>query len=163
MKNERNDNKAIRAFWDAYRASARIEADDYVVLQFGDGSALADELAAQVVARRKHATTSLLRDRTITGRPILKPGDRCVVIDGTDTPRCIVQILQVEIKRLRDVDEDFAWDDGGGDGSLAWWRAAQERYFRRQGAREGFTVDDTTFVVLERFAVVWPLERAGRR
>jgi uncharacterized protein YhfF len=91
------------------------------------------------------------------------PGDLCVVVDGKKSPRCIVQILLVEIRQLRDVDEGFAWDDGGGDGSLAWWRSAYERYFRRQGAREGYAVDDATEVVLERFKVVWPVEVANLR
>jgi uncharacterized protein YhfF len=161
MLDDVNEHDSVNGFWDAYEASARVGRAEYMVLRFGDGAELADELAAQVVAGKKRATTSLFRDVTESGKPMLKPGDLCVVVDGKNLPRCIVQISQVEIKPLRDVDKDFAWDEGGGDRSLEWWRSAHERYFRRQGAREGFAVDDATVVVLERFEVVWPIELAN--
>lgn len=154
---------SVSAFWDAYEASARVGHTVFVVLRFGDGPELADELAAQVVAGMKRATTSLLRDVTESGKPMLKPGDLCVVVDGKNSPCSIVQATKVEIKPLRDVDEEFAWAEGGGDRSLEWWRSAHERYFRRQGAREGFAVDDETVVVLVRFEVVWPFELAKLR
>jgi uncharacterized protein YhfF len=32
-----------------------------------------------------------------------------------------------------DVDQAFAFDEGEGDRSLAYWRAAHRRYFSRQG------------------------------
>jgi uncharacterized protein YhfF len=161
MRDDRIEHESIRGFLDAYEASVRVGHPEYVVLRFGDGDALADELAAQVVLGKKRATTSLLRDMTESGKPMLKPGDLCVVVDGRNSPRCIVQILRVAIKPLRDVDEDYAWAEGGGDGSLAWWRSAYDRYFRRQGARDGFAVDAATVVVLARFAVVWPLRLAN--
>jgi uncharacterized protein YhfF len=131
-------------------------------VRFGDSSDLADELATQVVVGEKHATTTLLRDFTELGKPMPKPGDFSVVIDGKNSPRCIVQTLHVDVKALRDVDESFARDEGGGDRSLEWWRSAHARYFKRQGAREGFAVDDGTEVILERFEVVWPLGFSDR-
>jgi|SRR5450755_4199555 len=160
MTDDRNVHESVKGYWDSFEASTGVSHAEYVVLQFGDGAALADELAAQVVLGKKRATTSLFRDVTARGHRVLKPGDLCVVVDGKNTPRCIVQISHVAIKPLHDVDEDFAWDEGGGDGSLAWWRSAQERYFRRQGAREGFAIDDAAEVVLSRFEVVWPLKLA---
>lgn len=159
MTDDRLIRDSVKTYWSAFEASARACDVVYDVLQLGDGAELADELAAQVVMGKKRATTSLLRDTTATGRHMLKSGGFCVVVDGKNTPHCIVQILQVEIKPLRDVDEDFARVDGGGDGSLRWWRAAHQRYFKRQGARDGFAVDDATVVVLARFEVVWPLRR----
>jgi uncharacterized protein YhfF len=163
MIDDRNVHVSVTRYWDAFEASARAGHAEYAVLQFGDGPELAAELAAQVVLGKKRATTSLLRDLTENGKRMLKPGDLCVVVDGKNTPCCIVRILRVDIKPLRDVDEDFAWNEGGGDGSLAWWRKAHERYFKRQGAREGFAVDDATEVILARFEVVWPLKLAKLR
>ena len=163
MRDGRILHESVKEYWDAFETSARIGHPDHVVLQFGDGAELADELSAQVVLGKKRATTSLLRDATENGKRLLKTGDHCVVVDGKNSPRCIVRILKVEVKPLRDVDEDFARDDGGGDGSLAWWRSAHERYFRRQGACEGFAIDDATVVVLARFEVVWPLRLANLR
>lgn len=156
------DHGRVKQFWDAYAHSARVGPKNFVVLRFGDGADLADELATQVVTGEKRATTSLVRDFSKLNKPIPKPGDYRVIIDGKNSPRCIARVVKVDVKPLRDVDESFAWDEGGGDRRLEWWRSAYARYFKRQGAREGFTVDDGTQVILERFEVVWPLELADR-
>jgi uncharacterized protein YhfF len=116
-----------------------------------------------VIAGKKRATTSLRRDFAKLGQPEPRPGNFGVILDGKGTPCCIIRTLQVDVKPMCDVDERFAWDEGGGDRSLAWWRSSHARYFRRQGAREGFSVDDSTEVILERFEVVWPPELADRR
>jgi len=89
-----------------------------------------------------------------------KPGDFSIVVDGSNRPRCIIRTLQVQVKPIHDVDEQFAWDEGEGDRSLKWWLSAHKRYFTRQGAREGFIVDDGIEVVLQRFEVVWPPQLA---
>ncbi len=155
-------NERVLLFWDAYATWARPGVNEFAILRFGDCADLADELAGQVVIGKKRATTRLRRDFTELGSRIPKPGDFSVIIDGKNSPRCIVQVLHVEIKALGDVDETFAWDEGGGDRSLTWWRSAHERYYKRRGAREGFPVDDGTEIVLERFTVVWPLELSDR-
>jgi uncharacterized protein YhfF len=156
-----NDER-VRRFWEAYADSARVGRKNFAILRFGDGAELADELATQVVTREKRATTTLLRDFTKLRRPLPKPGDLNVVVDGKNSPRCVVRVVKVDIRPLRDVDESFARDEGGGDRSLEWWRSAHARYFKRQSAREGFIVDDDTQVILERFEVVWPPELADR-
>lgn len=156
-----NDQR-VQRFWDAYAASTRVGVEKFAVVRFGDSADLADELATHVVTGEKRATTTLLREFTALGKPTPKPGDFSVVIDGQNLPRCIVQTLQVDVKPLLEVDESFAWAEGGGDRSLEWWRSAHTRYFKRQAAREGFAVDDGTEVILERFVVVWPLELSDR-
>ncbi len=123
---------------------------------------MADELVALVIAGAKRATTSLRRHFMEPSEQLPAVGDLGIVVDGDNAPRCIVQTVQVDVKPMREVDERFAWDEGEGDRSLTWWRSAHTRYFRRQGARDGFTVDEATEVVLERFVVVWPPEFADR-
>ena len=155
-------NERVQQFWDAYATSSQTAVDKFDVVSFGDCAGLADELATQVITGKKRATTLLLRDFIKLGRRMPEPGDFRVVIDGKNAPRCIVRILHVDVKALRDVDESFAWDEGGGDRSLQWWRSAHARYFKRQGVSEGFAIDDDTEVVLERFEVVWPRELSDR-
>jgi uncharacterized protein YhfF len=163
MIDEPVDDAGVQRFWEVYAAAACVGHNDFAVVRFGDGPDLADELAAQVTGGFKRATSRLLRDFTDLGRALPKPGDHGVFVDGKNSPCCIIQTVQVDVRTIRDVDEDFAAYEGGGDGSLAWWRSAHWRYFRRQGIREGFEVDDDTEVVLERFDVVWPLALADRR
>ena len=53
------------------------------------------------------------------------------------------------------VDDRFAWDEGEGDRSLAYWRRVHIDAF----ASGGYPVDDSTPLVLERFELVWPVSR----
>lgn len=152
---------AAEQLWSDFTTAVGISGN-FTVVQFGDTAELADELAALVVSGKKRATTALQRDYVARGGTIPKPGNFSVVVDSKNQPVCIIRTMFVDVKALRMVDEDFARDDGGGDQSLAWWRAAHVRYFKRQGASEGFSIDDDTQVVLERFVVVWPLEFADR-
>ena len=84
--------------------------------------------------------------------PIPVPGDHSVILDGDGHPICIIRTTSVEIRAFGLVDEQFAWDEGEGDRTLPWWRAAHIRYF----ASVGTPIDDETNVVLERFEKVWP-------
>jgi len=150
----------VRRFWDAYAKAAGVKRKTPPVVRFGDNDELADEHALLVIAGTKRAHASLPREFSSRGRRLPRIGDLSVLVDGTRTPRCVIRCVNVEVKPMHEVDERFAWDAGGGDRSLQWWMSAHTRYFRRQGAREGFSVDANTDVVLERFQVVWPPEHA---
>jgi len=67
-------------------------------------------------------------------------------------PLSIIETTRIEVRRLDDVDEDFAWTEGEGDRSLAWWREAHLGFFERVGT----PIDGDTPLVLEWFDVVWP-------
>jgi uncharacterized protein YhfF len=151
-----SDASGVQQFWDSYATASQPSEAAFRVWTFGDSSELANELAALVLAGTKRGTTSLLRSFHASGESLPEPGDFSIVVDGDGVPCCIVRTVRVEIKPMGDVDERFAWEEGEGDRSLAWWLSAHARYFRRQGSREGFSVDDRTKVVLVRFEVVWP-------
>jgi uncharacterized protein YhfF len=114
--------------------------------RFGDSAALADELVALVIAGRKTATCGAARDFP-DGPPAA--GYLSVMEDGAGRPRCVIETMQIEIKRFDEVDADFARDEGEGDLSYEFWRDAHEGYFRRNG---GFS--PAMHVVCERFRVV---------
>ncbi|HVR47145.1 MAG TPA: ASCH domain-containing protein [Candidatus Binatia bacterium] len=149
---------SLRLFWEEYaRATPGIQPV-YAVWTLGDGPALADELAAMVVDGSKRASAGLLRDFASQNEPLPRTGDHVILVDGQSTPRCVICITRVEVNLIRDVDERFVQKNGGGDGSIAWWLTANLRYFKRQGTRQGFAVDDRTEVVFVDFVVVWPMQ-----
>jgi uncharacterized protein YhfF len=145
--------EAIERFWDEF-AAATGETGPYTAWAFGgpDNPDLATRLAALVLDGPKRATTSRLADYAEDGEPLPAPGDLGVVLDGTGMPVCIIRTTSVEIRPYGDVDEAFAWDEGEGDRSLAFWRDAHERFF----AAAGTPIDALTPLVLERFEKVWP-------
>jgi len=140
--------------WEAYAAATGRQAR-WSAWAFGGPSMpeLADELAKLVVSGPKRATAGLLAEYERDGDPLPEVDEHSVVLDGSGRPACIIRATQVELKRLGDVDEKFAWDEGEGDRTLAWWREAHIRFFRG----EGWDIDDDSTMVLTRFEKVWPV------
>ncbi len=151
---------AVLAFWRAYREAAGLDHDDYDVVAFGDGPAMADELAALVLRGPKRATAGLHRDFGDGKDPLPRAGGHAVFVDGSGAPRGIWRTTEVTVKPLNAVDAAFAWDEGEGDRTLADWVAGHHRFFKRQAAQEGFEFREDLETVFERFRVVWPPDAA---
>jgi len=147
--------------WRAYRAAHPDVGDDYDVVAFGDSAAQADELAELVVAGTKRATAgSAYSFEGDDAEPAPVLGGHVVLVDGAGRPRCVWRTTQLDVKPLTEVDAAFAWDEGEGDRSLAYWLDAHRAYFTREAGRLGYPFDDAMPTVLERFTVVWPPELA---
>lgn len=116
---------------------------------FGDSPHLADELLALVIEGKKTATCCSLKQYQDEKIPMPKPGDRAVILDGAQRPRCVLETVELEVKPFDHIDERFARDEGEGDLSYTYWRSAHVNYFTRQGV---FSPDMLT--VCERFRLV---------
>lgn len=79
-----------------------------------------------------------------------------VVVDSAGRAVSIVRVYSVETRPFHAVDAEFAFTEGEGDRSLAYWQAAHHTFFEREALEGGFTFDDDSMVVLQRFEVVWP-------
>lgn len=142
--------------WQEFRTASRTDAELRGAFAFGDSADMADELAALVRHGPKRATAGLRAAYEHEGEPLPRPGDHWVVLDGAGQPVCVIRTAEVEIKPLDQVDAAFAWDEGEGDRSLAWWLAAHHRFFGRQCEQLGVPFREDMPVVLERFDLVWP-------
>jgi len=115
---------------------------------FGDCAALADELLELVLAGTKTATCSTEDEPNIS-----RPGESWIVLDGQGDPRCVIETLEVSFRRYGEVDAKFAFDEGEGDRTLAYWREAHRRYFERAGKfREDMILMCERFRLVEIFA-----------
>ena len=143
----------VQALWIAF-ATANDVAAPYTAWAFGSDRDPDQQtaLGRLVLEGPKRATAGLLAEYEAEGEPLPATGDYSVIIDGAGEPLCVIRTTAVEIRRLGDVDEDFAGTEGEGDRTLAWWRSAHEAFW----AREGRPVTDDSQVVLERFDLVWP-------
>jgi uncharacterized protein YhfF len=75
----------------------------------------------------------------------------------------VIETTEVRFARVGDVDLRHAVDEGEGYASVAEWRAGHEGFWHSENMRQylgdpGFTVDDDTEAVLERFRVVAVIE-----
>lgn len=111
---------------------------------FGDNPRLADELARLVLAGAKTATCWAECDGEQTAI-----GKQMVMLDGSGGAAAVIETVELKKLRFGEVDAAFAFDEGEGDRSLEYWRAAHRRYFTRRGS---FAPD--MMLWCERFRVV---------
>lgn len=111
---------------------------------FGDSPALADELAALVLAGVKTATCWAAVEGLKT-----EPGKLTVMLGGNGRPLAVIETVELTLRRFDEVDASFAYDEGEDDRSLASWREAHRQYFTRLGQ---FSPD--MMVYCERFRIV---------
>jgi len=139
-------------FWRSFVDATGIDGP-YTAWGFGNDPEMADELGLLVRDGPKRATTSLLAEYEDDDEPIPSVGDLSIVLDGRGDPLCVIRTVEVEVRAFGLVDDAFAWVEGEGDRSLAYWRDAHIRFFASQDR----PVDDDTPVVLETFELLWPL------
>jgi uncharacterized protein YhfF len=150
----------VRVFWQSYLASL---PEEHPARQcglppawgFGDSPEMEDELGRLVYDGIKTATCSSLWEMEHDGEPLPKPGDLSIILDGRSNPLCIIETTEVEVKPFNAVDAAFAYDEGEGDRSLAYWQTAHGRFFSRSLKAIGRAPDETMLLVCERFRVVW--------
>jgi uncharacterized protein YhfF len=144
----------VGAMWADYVAATGADGP-YAAWGFADDSnpTLMTKLGLLVRDGPKRATAGREDDFSPEGERLPVAGDHSVILDGDGHAICIIRTTSVEIRAFGEVDAQFAWDEGEGDRTLEWWRAAHIRYF----ASVGSPIDGATRLVLERFAKVWPL------
>ena len=153
------DQRAVDAMWASYVADSGYDGPLVTAFAFGDSAELADELGLLVLHGPKRATAELVEAFAAQDEPLPRAGDRCLVLGGDGRPLAIVRTTDVRVGPLSSVDDRFAWDEGEGDRTRAWWLDAHTRFFNRQCAAMGLTFSDDTGVVFERFELVWPTSR----
>lgn len=150
-----SENASVEVLWARFARENPAAPDrPNAVFHFCDNREDAN-LCADLVRRGvKRATASSLAELELAGDPAPRPGDLNVITDWTGAAQAVVRVTSVQLRRLGDVDEAFARDEGEGDGSLAWWREAHDAYYRRVLAGTGHAVNEDLMICCERFAVV---------
>ena len=157
-----NNQSEIRAFWQTYLASLPEETeplpDSYTAWSFCDNEQDADELGALVQAGIKTATCSLVWAYAAENEALPAVGDLSLITNWTGEPLCIIETTEIQVKPFNEVDEQFAYDEGEGDRSLAYWRQVHWAVFSRECAAIGQEPAETMPVVCERFRVMFPVQ-----
>lgn len=149
---------SIEQFWQSYLATLPPgpgRPPQPEAWSFGDNRALADELAALVLAGVKTATCSALWEHEADGEPLPQVGALSIILSGAGLPLAVIETVEVQIKPYDQVDAAFAYEEGEDDRSLASWRDGHRRYFTRTLARIGREFDESMPLVCERFRVLY--------
>lgn len=153
-----NDSK-IEAFWQRFLRSLPAGSEPPPLASawpFGDNPDLANELGALVLAGIKTATCASLEEMALDGESLPRVGDLSVILDGAGNPLCVIETVEIAVTPYDAVDARFAFDEGEGNRSLAYWQEAHRRFFSRTLTPKGLSFRPTMPLVCERFRLVFP-------
>ena len=151
------DPAAVAEFWERAVAACGLDPTLSVPAAgcFGDTVELADELIELVLHGDKRATAGALEEFGATGELLPVVGGYCIATDGAMLPRAVLYTTDIRIGPLSSVDEQFAWDEGEGDRTRAWWLEAHTWYFTTTAERTGIEFRPDMPTVFERFTVTY--------
>jgi uncharacterized protein YhfF len=98
-------------------------------------------------AGEKTATAGLAELYEADGEPIPRVGERFALAGYDDEPVAVVEATEVRVVPAREIDVQFARDEGEGFETVEEWRVAHERFFDRP-------IEPETRIVAIRFRVV---------
>jgi uncharacterized protein YhfF len=150
----------VRAFWQRYLASLpEAERPDYASYDwgiFGDTEEDAETCAGLVQAGVKTATSALLWEYEASNEKLPAPGHLSIVTGWDGIPQCVIEITESIIRPFDEVDEQFAFDYGEWDRSLAAWRTGNWAYFSKVCEALGRTPHESMPLICQRFRVLYP-------
>lgn len=110
----------------------------------------ANSLLALVVDGTKTGTASSGWDYAHDHSPLPQQGEFSILLDGSGTPRAVIETVDVRIVPFNEVSDEHAFAEGEDDRTLASWRTIHERFWREHSENpRGFAPDMP--VVCERF------------
>jgi uncharacterized protein YhfF len=151
-------NPLAKKFWERFLASRTDRAELQncrVEANFCGNREIADELLALYLCGKKTAGSGLVKDYELAGDPLPTPGNFWIILDSSETPRCLVRTVTVEIHKFSEVPAHIAEAEGEGDLSLAYWREAHRRFFTPHLKKWGITNLEEAAVITEFFEVVY--------
>ncbi|GAA1872743.1 ASCH domain-containing protein [Asanoa iriomotensis] len=131
--------------------------DELPTVEFGFPGPLRDKLVAAILSGAKTSTSALLAG--YVDEPLPVAGEVSAVLDSAGNRVAAIELTEVRVVRLGDVDLRHAIDEGEGFISVAEWRADHEEFWHSPEVRAelgdpGFTVDDDTPIVSQRFRLL---------
>ena len=149
----------VEAYWHEFLSTlpddSPYRTKTYVAEGWGDGPAMADELGALIAQGTKTGTCSALWEWEIEGNPIPHVGWITIALDGRGEPLCIVETVEVTIRKYHEVDAEFARAEGEGDLSLTYWQEAHRSFFSRTLPKIGKEFSEEMPLVCERFTMIY--------
>ncbi len=161
LDNSVERSPAVRSFWRDFCVACSIDpATPFQAWFFGDSTALAHQLVELVLHGPKRATAGLGWSNDAVPHLAPIPDGYSVVTEFDGTPRAVIRTTWLDRRPFRDVDAQFAWDEGEGDRTLPDWKDGHWRYFSRECEALGRAMSEDAPVCLERFELLYPFEQA---
>ena len=160
-----SQSSKIEMFWQDYLSTLseedRKNVPTYIVDDFADTPEAATKVGKLVRDGIKTTTSSLLWGLEYLGEPLPKVGEISVVVDGNGDPLCISETTAVEIRPFNTVDEQFAFDYGEGERTLAYWLSDTWDFHSRWCREIEREPSETMPIVFQRFRLLYPQNNKG--
>ncbi|CCN83950.1 conserved hypothetical protein carrying ASC-1 homology domain [Vibrio nigripulchritudo SFn27] len=117
----------------------------------------ANECARLINERIKTASCSLKQGYDIENEPLPVVGRLTIVLNWKEEPVCIVKLSDVSFSPFNQVTEEFAYSEGEGDRSYAYWHKVHVEFFTQYASEVGAEFNEDSELVLERFEKVFPV------
>jgi uncharacterized protein YhfF len=104
---------------------------NFEVWRFGSSKTpdLADYCFDLVVTGKKTATSSLYRAYE-KREDISKVGEKSIVTNFKGNRKCLIELIEVKIRKYSDIDEQYAALEGEGDLTLTYWKKTHREFFK---------------------------------
>lgn len=143
-------------YWREFlKATGRDEAEKCAGdIRFEARGFAGDELVALTLAGKKTAFFSSYASYAADNEPLPVSGELYVLLDRSETPRCVIELASVQIVPFNEVTLDMVMQDGE-DESVEAWRERRREYLEDEGAIVGFEFSETIKLVFQSFRVVY--------
>ena len=155
------ENTNLNAYWGMFRRENPLYEGVELPpsFYFCDNKEDADECARLVSRGIKQATTHALQWFDLHGENLPIIGDLAVVTDWSKRPVAVIRTKRVEIVKFRDISAEYAFIEGEGDKSLAYWKRVHWAFFMRELAPHGLKPTLEMELVCEYFETIWSEKR----
>lgn len=146
----------IDEYWNNFLTETGRSSDDKCAgdLCFEAKGFVGDELVSLVLGNKKTAFFSSWATFAIDQEPLPVSGELYVVLDRSDTPRCVIEIETVNIIPFNEVTWGMAQQEGE-DQNIEEWRERKQEYLEDEGAVLGFEFTPDIKLVFQTFKVVY--------
>lgn len=129
------------------------ESTPYEAWAFGDAP---DTLVRLVLEGMKVATASAYDLYALDeSEPMPKVGDYSVILDSQDNAVCIIKTIKLDVVPFNQVTSGFAFMEGEGDRSLAYWRRVHKEFFTKELKEYGLEFSEDMKVLCEEFKLLY--------
>ncbi|MCA1625590.1 MAG: ASCH domain-containing protein [Acidobacteria bacterium] len=152
-----NNSNSIQNFWQNFcTENPEINMDEpYEVWHFANNPETAKKLVHLVLSGKKKATASLMEHESDNGDGGII-GGYSIVTDFDKNPQCVIVTTEVRHLPFREVDAEFAFDEGEGDQTLEYWRKAHRKFFTECCLELGLKFDESMLICCKRFRKLFP-------
>ena len=146
----------IDEYWNKFIADTGRSEDDRCAgdLHFQTEKFRSDQLISLILADKKTAFFTSWATYSIDQEPLPVSGELYVVLDRSNTPRCVIETQSVEVVPFNEVTWEMARLEGE-DEDLGQWKERKQEYLEDEGAILGFDFTPDIKLVFQTFKVVY--------